>query len=91
MPMTLVTPIRDAEGFGVTTAQIVYRLPDRPEILQEFIWQKLDLFPIFPELQRFLSFWEREIEGRLHSITVAHARLIHPQELAKLGGEYRLH
>lgn len=82
--------IRNAEGFGLTTAQIVYRLPDHMQFLQEFIWQQFDQFPDFPELKRFLMFWEREIEGPLHSVRVAHQRLIHPAELDLLDGEYRL-
>jgi uncharacterized protein Usg len=75
------------EGYGLTTAQIVYRVPDHLDVLQEFVWQKLDLFPRFPELVKFLGFWEETIEGPLHSVTVAHARLIRPTELREL----RLH
>jgi uncharacterized protein Usg len=82
---------RDAEGFGLTTAQIVYRVPDRLQLLQEFIWQQFDLFPDFPKLQKFLRFWEREIEGPLFSVTVAHKSLIRPAELEVLEGKYRLH
>ena len=83
--------VREVEGYGLTTAQIVYRVPDRLEVLQEFIWQEFDLFPKFPELNKFLSFWEREIEGPLYSVTVAHKRLIRPAELAMLDGAFRLH
>jgi uncharacterized protein Usg len=72
---------RDAESFGLTTAQIVYHMPDHHELLQDFVWQEYDLFPAFPELRRFLAFWEEKIEGPVHSITVAHARLITPLEL----------
>lgn len=79
-----------AESYGLTTAQITYRLPDHPDLLQDFIWQEYDLFPQFPELRRFLGFWETRIEGRLFSITVAHARLIRPMELSALRGA-RLH
>jgi uncharacterized protein Usg len=77
---------RDAEGFGLTTAQIIYHMPDHYELLQDFVWQEYDLFPAFPELRRFLAFWEEKIEGPVHSITVAHARLITPLELYGLKG-----
>ena len=83
--------IRGAEGYGLTTAQIVYRVPDRLQLLQEFIWQQFDLFPEFPELQKFLRFWETEIEGPLFSVTVAHKALIRPAEIELLNGQYRLH
>jgi uncharacterized protein Usg len=48
----------------------------------------LDLFPEFPELQRFLAFWMEKLEGPLHSVRVAHCKLIKPAELKT---EFRLH
>jgi len=81
--MPLASP-RANEGFGLTTAQIVYRVPDHLELLQEFVWQKYDTFPDFPVLGKFLAFWEEKIEGPIFSVTVAHARLIKPAELYEL-------
>ncbi|HVX81398.1 MAG: hypothetical protein ACTHOR_03465 [Devosia sp.] len=72
------------EGYGLTTAKIIYHMPDHREMLQEFLWQQFDLFPEFPGLAKFLAFWEERIEGPLHSVTVAHARLIRPTELSAL-------
>jgi uncharacterized protein Usg len=69
------------EGFGLTTARIIYRLPDNPLLLQDYVWQEYDLFPQFPTLRKFLAFWEEQLEGPLHSVTVAHQRLIRPVEL----------
>lgn len=71
-------------GYGLTTAQIVYRVPDHLELLQEFVWQKFDTFPDFPMLGQFLAFWEEKIEGPIHSVTVAHARLIRPADLFEM-------
>lgn len=48
-------------GYRLTTAEIIYRLPDHPGVLQSFVWQNLDLAPHFPVLHRFLDFWERNI------------------------------
>jgi uncharacterized protein Usg len=56
--------------YRVTTAEIIYRLPDHPLLLQSFIWQKLDLAPDFPELRRFLDFWKKNLDGELHSVRV---------------------
>lgn len=81
---------RQLSGYGLTTAQILYRLPDHPAILQSYLWQCYDLCPHFPELNRFLDFWKRELEGPLHSVRVAHARLIGPAELRAVGGLYTL-
>lgn len=65
-------PSRPRE-WRLTTAEILYRLPDHPGLLQTFIWQDYDLAPQFPELRRFLAFWRRELDGPLHSVRVAAA------------------
>jgi uncharacterized protein Usg len=78
-------------GYGLTTAEILYRMPDHPALLQSYIWQEYDLFPEFPVLKRFLDFWIRTLEGPLFKVTVGHCRLIKPAELRALGGEFHLH
>jgi len=82
---------RQLNGYGLTTACILYRRPDHPWLLQTYVWQEYDLCPNFPELQGFLRFWQRSLEGILHSVTVAHSRLIKPAELRAVDGEFRLH
>src|SRR6185369_15601885 len=82
---------RQMEGYGLTTAQILYRLPDHPSLLQTFVWQDYDLCPRFPVLNKFLAFWLETLEGPLHSVTVAHSRLIKPAEIRPVDGEFRLH
>jgi uncharacterized protein Usg len=71
---------RQLLGYRLTTAEILYHLPDHPAVLQSFIWQQLDLAPRFPVLQGFLDFWEREIEGRLHSVRIASVGLVSAAE-----------
>ena len=78
-------------AYGLTTATILYRLPDHPALLQSYIWQDYDLAPKFPVLIEFLDFWKREIEGPLHSVTVAHAKLIKPTEYQAVDGLLTLH
>jgi len=82
---------RQLTGYRLTTAKILYHMPDHPALLQTFVWQELDLAPRFPELNRFLTFWEREIEGRLHSVSVASVGLVKPAELRFAGGTFTLH
>jgi hypothetical protein len=38
-------------GYGLTTAEIVYRRPDRHWLLQTYVWQDYDMFPNFPALK----------------------------------------
>ena len=82
---------RQLQGYGLTTARILYRRPDYRWLLQSYVWQDYDLWPEFPQLQKFLTFWQDQLEGPLHSVTVAHARLIRPAEIRPVGGEFRLH
>lgn len=82
---------KQVAGYGLTTAEILYRRPDRRWLLQSYVWQDYDLFPHFPALQRFLQFWQHSLEGPLHGVTVAHARLIRPAEWRAVDGVFRLH
>ena len=83
--------LRMIDGYGLTTADILYRLPDHPAIMQSYVWQEYDLHPHFPELRKFLDFWMRSLDGKLHSVTVAHAGLIRPAELRAVNAEFMLH
>jgi uncharacterized protein Usg len=76
------------DGYGLTTANILYRLPDHPKILQTYIWQDYDLAPRFPELKKFLEFWRERLDGPLHSIEVAHRKLIGPGEWRKVDATF---
>ena len=62
-------------GYGVTTAQILYRMPDHRQLLQSFVWQHYDLAPDFPEMKRFLKFWQEKLDGPIHSVSYVHRRL----------------
>jgi uncharacterized protein Usg len=73
--MSLALQLKD---YRLTTAEIMYRMPDHPDILQTYIWQEMDLAPAFPVLRRFLDFWRRELDGPLHSVRVTSDRLIRP-------------
>ena len=82
---------KQVEGYGLTTAEILYRRPDHPWLLQTYVWQNYDLCPNFPELNGFLRFWQKSIEGVLHTVIVAHSRLIRPSEIKAVDGVFRLH
>lgn len=79
-----------AEGYGLTTAEIHYHVPDYPRLLQLYVWQEYDLAPEFPTLKGFLDYWERDLEGALHSVRVAHHRLIKPSEWQAASGVFTI-
>lgn len=76
------------KGWRLTTAEILYRLPDHPCLLQSYVWQELDLLPDFPALKKFLDFGEKKIEGKLYSVKICHADVIGPADVrfAKMFG-----
>jgi len=90
-----VEPSRDflkqLAGYGLTTAEILYRLPDHPRLLQTYVWQDYDVAPEFPTLMKFLTFWRQKLDGPLHSVRIGHAGLIKPAEIKTFDAEFRLH
>lgn len=93
--MTITNPDADFErqlmGYSLATAEILYRMPDARSLLQTFVWQDYDMAPQFPRLRKFLDFWERELDGPIHSVRVTHANLLGPRELRLRDAELTLH
>ena len=79
------------KGYRLTTAEIIYRLPDHPALLQTFIWQKFDLAPDFPELHKFLEFWRENIEGKLHSVNIKQSSHSHANRFRHVNHSLTLH
>src|ERR1019366_1170927 len=79
------------KDYRLTTAEILYHLPDHPRVLQTYVWQELDLAPEYPVLRKFLDFWNRELDGKLHSVRVASVKLVKPASVRHPGAWLRLH
>lgn len=79
------------KGYRLATAEILYHMPDHPGLLQSFIWQHYDLAPRYPELRRFLDFWVANLDGKLHSVTVARRQIIGPARHRQAVGTWQLH
>jgi uncharacterized protein Usg len=79
------------KDYRLTTAVILYRMPDHPGLLQSYIWQQMDVAPGYPELRKFLDFWRRELDGEVHSVRVASAKLMRPPSYRNCGAYQRLH
>lgn len=78
--------VAQLDGYGLTTAEIHYYRPDAPSWLQLFVWQEYDLAPDFPELFDFLDHWRRDLQAALHSVRIAHSRLVGPREWRAVDG-----
>lgn len=77
--------------YRLTTAEILYHFPDHPALLQAYVWQELDLAPKFPILGKFIDFWNRELDGKIHSVKVMHAELINPAEFRLINSPIAIH
>ena len=77
--------------YRLTTAEILYHMPDHPGLLQTYVWQDYDKAPQYPVLRRFLDFWTRELDGPLHSVKVAGQKLIVPPETCVADALLTLH
>lgn len=82
--------LRQMNGYRLTTAEILYHRPDHPVLLQSYVWQEYDIAPRFPVLNKFLRFWIRELDGKLHSVRVAATGIIAPAELKYYDGQFML-
>ena len=80
---------RQLAGWGLTTAEILYRMPDHPSFLQSYVWQDYDAAQHVPVLRKFLTFWREKLDGPLFSVRVGHERLIRPAEFRAVGAEFR--
>ena len=85
---TIELSVRD---YRLTTAEILYHLPDFPAFLQTFVWQNVDAPPKYPRLQQFLDFWDTELEGKLHSVRVASSRLLGAHEVRHAAALLQIH
>ncbi len=79
------------KGYGLTTAEIFYHMPDYTHVLNTYVWQAYDLAPDHPKLFEFIEFWQAEIEGPLHSVRFAHRRMLSSGEWRNVTGEFTLH
>lgn len=78
-------------GFRLATAEILYRMPDHPVLLQSYIWQEYDQVPEFPALKKFLVFWEKNLDGQLYSVKVSSVEVVRPYEVIYTPHDLRLH
>jgi uncharacterized protein Usg len=78
------------DGYSLTTAEIIYHMPDMPHLLQSYVWQDYDLAPRYPVLNEFIEFWIKELDGPLHSIILAEHKLISASDLHYYTGEFTI-
>lgn len=73
--------IKQLDGFRLVTAEILYHMPDHPALLQTYVWQDYDQAPKWPILMKFLRFWDKNLAGPIHSVTVAEQKVISAHDM----------
>ena len=66
------------KGGRLTTAEVLYYMPDHPKLLQSFTWQTLDIAPDYPRVHSFLDYWREEICGVIHSVRLSTVGIVTP-------------
>ena len=78
-------------GYGLTTAEMYYFMPDHPHVLNLFVWQDYDKAPDHDRLLNFISFWHESLDGPLHSVRYTHKTLLSPGDWRHVTGEFCYH
>ncbi len=66
------------KGGRLTTAEVLYYMPDHPKLLQSFMWQTLDVAPDYPRVHSFLDYWRKEIQAVIHSVRLSTVGIVTP-------------
>jgi len=48
--------------------RVYYYLPDYTNLVQEFTWGTVDVIPEYPRINRFLKYWNNNIDAVIASI-----------------------
>ena len=54
----------------LVTLNVYYWMPDYENIIQEFIWQTLDVKPTYPRIHKFLNYWHNNIDAVVNEIQI---------------------
>jgi uncharacterized protein Usg len=94
--MTSHDLVRQLCGWRQTTAEILYRMPDHPGLVQTFLWQDMDRWDddprlTYPRLRRFCEWWNANLDGPIVQVRIGGAKVVTAGELRHIDAEMRLH
>ena len=58
------------DKWELTTIHVYYWMPDYLHILNLFSFQDDDIPPEYPRMQRFVKYWEENIEAKIKEIQI---------------------
>jgi uncharacterized protein Usg len=71
---------RLSAGYSMVTVSVLYWMPDHRNLLNEFVWQTLDLRPRYPRVERFIDYWRREIEAVINEVRITDGPILSPAD-----------
>ena len=54
----------------LVTINVFYWMPDYENILQQFIWQTMDVKPKYPRVHKFLDYWHNNIDAVVSEVVI---------------------
>tara|TARA_B100000508_G_scaffold140164_1_gene140375 strand:- start:847 stop:1053 length:207 start_codon:yes stop_codon:yes gene_type:complete len=54
----------------LVTLNVYYWMPDYENILQQFVWQTVDIKPKYPRIHKFLDYWHNNIDAIVSEIQI---------------------
>jgi len=63
--MLIIHPVKT-----LITLNVFYWMPDYENILQQFIWQTMDVKPKYPRVHIFLDYWYKNIDAVVSEVVI---------------------
>ena len=54
----------------LVTLNVYYWMPDYENLIQQFIWQTMDVKPKYPRIHKFLDYWHNNIDAIVNEIQI---------------------
>ena len=55
----------------LVSLRVFYYMPDYRDLIQEFMWQTMDIKPKYPRVNKFLNYWKENIEAVIADVEMA--------------------
>jgi len=62
----------------LVSLHVFYYMPDYRDLIQEFMWQTMDIKPKYPRVNKFLNYWKENIEA-----VIADIEMIETEKISK--------
>ena len=54
----------------LVTLNVYYWMPDYKNLIQQFMWQTMDVKPKYPRIHKFLDYWHNNIDAIVNEIQI---------------------